>query len=233
MTKTVVVVAAHPDDEALGCGGTIAHMAKDGWAVHVLLLADGEGARRPSGGADATNLVAARNEAADAAGRIMGCASMTTLALPDNRLDQLDMLDLVKVIEEFVNRHRPQTVFTHHGGDVNIDHRVVHEAVIAACRPQPGHPVRDLLFFEVPSSTEWRPGGSLHPFVPNWFVDVSSTIEVKMQALNAYQREMREFPHPRSLRAARALAEWRGTTVGVTAAEAFMLGRRILIQDVA
>lgn len=231
MTLTAAVVAAHPDDEVLGCGGTIASMAKDGWAVHVLLLADGEGARGNSDSAVPKNLVAARRKAADVAGGIMGCASMTTLALPDNRLDQLEMLDVVKIIEEFVKRHRPQTVFTHHSGDVNVDHRMVHEAVVAACRPQPGHPVRDLLFFEIPSSTEWRPAGSLHPFVPNWYVDISSTLRIKMRALKAYHSEMRKFPHPRSIRAARALAEWRGATVGMTAAEAFVLGRRILTKE--
>jgi LmbE family N-acetylglucosaminyl deacetylase len=119
-------------------------------------------------------------------------------------------------------------VLTHHAGDVNIDHRVVHDAVIAACRPQPGYSVKELLFFEVPSSTEWRPPGSAEPFNPNWFFDITSTLATKMEALRAYEAELRAFPHPRSLKAVEALALWRGATAGVEAAEAFVLGRKIV-----
>jgi LmbE family N-acetylglucosaminyl deacetylase len=114
---------------------------------------------------------------------------------------------------------------THHAGDVNIDHQRVHQAVVTACRPQPGHPVRTLLFFEVPSSTEWQPPGSAPAFTPNWFVDISSTLDCKLNALDAYAEELRVWPHPRSLQAVEALARWRGATVGVEAAEAFILGR--------
>lgn len=224
--SSVLVVAAHPDDEVLGCGGTLARMAREGHAVHVLLMADGETSR---GAGDATRAqVAVRNSAADAACRILGCASVETLQLPDNRLDGEVLLDVVKKVEAAVARHSPATVFTHHSGDVNVDHRVVHDAVLAACRPQPGHCVRDLLFFEVPSSTEWRPPASLAPFAPDWFVDITTTLDLKMKALEAYAAELRAFPHPRSREGVEALARWRGVTVGVAAAEAFMLGRRIV-----
>ena len=229
MSDTVVVIAAHADDEVLGCGGTIARAAREGRPVHVLLLADGESARGPgSGQAPDPGKVAARHTAASAAGRILGCASVESLALPDNRLDGMELLDVVKHIEGFIERHQPVTVLTHHAGDVNVDHRIVHDAVLAACRPQPGHPVKELLFFEVPSSTEWRTPGSSQPFHPNWFVDISSTLAVKLDALNVYEAELRPFPHPRSLKAVTALAQWRGATAGVDAAEAFVLGRKIL-----
>jgi LmbE family N-acetylglucosaminyl deacetylase len=134
----------------------------------------------------------------------------------------------VKHIEGFVERYRPSLLLTHHCGDVNIDHRVVHDAVISACRPQPGYPVKELLFFEVPSSTEWRPAGSANAFCPNYFVDISMTLPKKLEALNAYAPELRPFPHPRSLKAVTALAHWRGATVGVEAAEAFILGRKLV-----
>ncbi|MDK9713636.1 MAG: PIG-L family deacetylase [Sulfuritalea sp.] len=225
----VLVVAAHPDDEVLGCGGTIACLADAGRVVHVLLLADGESSRAAADGSGlAPSSVAVRNAAAEQACRILGCASVETLALPDNRLDELVLLDVVKQVEARIARHAPTTVLTHHGGDVNIDHRVAHEAVIVACRPTPGHAVRELLFFEVPSSTEWRPPASGNSFMPNYFVDVSAVLDRKIAALNAYASELRPFPHPRSLTAVEALARWRGATAGVSAAEAFMLGRKIV-----
>ena len=225
----VLVVAAHPDDEILGCGGTLARIARSGGSVHVVLMADGETSRfgTPGPGTRAT-AIAVRSAAATEACGLLGCASVDTLSLPDNRLDGLELLDVVKSIEAFVDRYRPDTVFTHHGGDVNVDHTVVHEAVLAVCRPQPGHPVKRLFHFEVPSSTEWRPPGSAPLFHPNWFVDISSTLDVKLAALRRYERELRSFPHPRSLEAVEALARWRGATAGVTAAEAFVLGRAVI-----
>lgn len=225
----ILIIAAHPDDEVLGCGGTIARLTGEGHFVHVLLMADGEGSRESGKGQHGNDsLVSARNTAAETACKIMGCVSVDNLMLPDNRLDGLELLDVVKKIEAFVNQYKPSTVFTHHAGDVNVDHRIAHEAVLAACRPQPGHSVQEMLFFEVPSSTEWSPPGSAAPFLPNYFVDISSALKTKVKALEAYANEMREFPHPRSLRAIEALARWRGATVGVEAAEAFMLGRKLV-----
>jgi N-acetylglucosamine malate deacetylase 1 len=227
--ETVLVVAAHPDDEVLGCGGTLARMASEGRAVHILLMADGETSRvSDSGQTIDPGRLAARNAAAEKACKILGCTSVEMLALPDNRLDGLELLDVVKHIEAFVQRYQPMTVVTHHSGDVNIDHRVVHDAVITACRPQPGHPVKELLFFEVPSSTEWRPPSSANMFNANWFVDVSQTLQLKLQALQVYQDELRPFPHPRSIKAVEALAKWRGATVGAEAAEGFVLGRKLI-----
>lgn len=226
---SVAIIAAHPDDEVLGCGGTAARLASEGHAVHILLLADGEGARTgKSAAAEIRERVSARAAAAHSAGRILGCASVELLSYADNRMDGEQLLDVVQAVEGFMGRHRPGLVLTHHAGDVNIDHRVVHEAVVVACRPQPGHSVRELLFFEVPSSTEWRPPAPAVAFSPNWFVDISATLERKVEALSAYASEMRDFPHPRSLPAVRALAQWRGASAGFAAAEAFVLGRKLL-----
>ena len=225
--RSVLIVAAHPDDEVLGCGGTAARFAAEGHAVHILLLADGESARRMRPGSSG-ELIAARAGAARRACEILGGASVEQLSLPDNRLDSVELLDVVKIIEAQIGRRRPHTVLTHHAGDVNIDHQIVHDAVLAACRPLPGSTVRQLLFFETPSSTEWRPPSSGPAFAPNWFVDISSTVERKVEALRAYGSEVREFPHARSIEAIRALARWRGATVGVEAAEAFILGRALI-----
>lgn len=224
----VLVVAAHPDDEVLGCGGTLARLGGAGRRVHVLLLADGESSREPGSGQMRPDLVARRQAAARSACEILECASVELRDLADNRLDAVAQLDLIKIVEECIGRFKPSTVFTHHAGDVNVDHRVVHEAVLAACRPQPGQPVKELYFFEVPSSTEWRTAGSGQSFEPNHFVDIARTLPAKMKALEAYGSELRPFPHPRSLRAIEALARWRGAAVGVEAAEAFMVGRQVV-----
>ena len=229
MRSAAVVVAAHADDEVLGCGGTIARLVADGRPVHVLLMADGESSRGDgrNSSIDPSRIIE-RNAAADSSCKVLGCSSLEVLGLPDNRLDGMELLDIIKPIESFLARHHPSLVFTHHSGDVNIDHRVIHDAVIAACRPRPGQFVKELLFFEVASSTEWRPPGSGEPFIPNWFVDISATLATKLRALECYRSELRPFPHPRSPEAVEALARWRGATSGVAAAEAFMLGRRIV-----
>jgi LmbE family N-acetylglucosaminyl deacetylase len=142
-------------------------------------------------------------------------------------MDTVALLEIVQNVEESIKKCRPDIVYTHHAGDVNIDHRQVHDAVVAACRPQPGCPVRQLLFFETPSSSEWRPPASMTAFSPNWFIDVSEYMDKKLAALSAYADELRPFPHPRSIQAVEHLARWRGATVGVAAAEAFELGWKI------
>ena len=224
MNKVVAVIAAHPDDEVLGCGGTIARMASEGSSVHILLMADGETSRQEFN----QERVKIRSASALYAGKVLGCASVKQLTLPDNKMDSMALLDVIRPIEAFINEYRPDVVFTHHSGDVNIDHRIVHDAVIAACRPQPDFFVRELFFFEVPSSTEWRPPSSGELFCPNYFFDISKTLEIKLQALSSYQDELRTFPHPRSLKAVEALATWRGATVGVNSAEAFILARKLI-----
>jgi LmbE family N-acetylglucosaminyl deacetylase len=221
--QTVLVIAAHPDDEVLGCGGTIAWHAARGDQVHVAIMAQGLFSR----GTPAEAEQAALRSACKNANAILGVASLECFDLPDNRLDSLDLLDIVQQVEALVQRHQPGVVYGHWSGDVNIDHRLLHEAVVTACRPQPGHPVHTLLFFEVASSTEWQIPHSAPAFLPNWFNDISQTLDAKLRALDAYAMEMRAWPHPRSVRAVEHLARWRGATVGVDAAEAFVLGRRL------
>lgn len=224
MTDSILVVAAHPDDEVLGCGGVIANHAAAGERVHVALMAQGLYSR----GEPAAGELAALREAARRANELLGATSLKLLDFPDNRMDTVARLQVTQAIEALIAEHRPRTVYTHWAGDVNVDHRRVHDAAITACRPQPGHPVKELLFFEVASSTEWRPPGSAQSFNPNWFVDISATLKRKLAALEAYASELRAFPHPRSLQAVDALAQWRGASVGVPAAEAFVLGRRLV-----
>lgn len=223
---SVLIVAAHPDDEVLGCGGTIARHRRAGDQVAVLIMADGITSRTADAGATA-QAIEERRRSARRANEILGVSDLTLLSYPDNRMDATALLDIVQDIEKLVARCRPGTVYTHHRGDVNIDHARVHDAVIAACRPQPGHSVRRLLFFETPSSTEWRPPDPGSIFCPNWFTDISATLPSKLEAMGAYAAELRDFPHPRSNKAVEHLARWRGASVGLAAAEAFQLGRLI------
>jgi N-acetylglucosamine malate deacetylase 1 len=227
LMRAILVVAAHPDDEVLGCGGTLARLADAGAQVHVAFLADGVSSRDGTSSADMAAELAERRAAAKRACAILGASGVSFDDFPDNRLDTVPRLQVIRSIEALIRHHRPDTVFTHHAGDVNIDHRCIHDAVIAACRPQRAHPVRTLLCFEVASSTEWQLPGSGAAFTPNWFVDISASLERKLSALEAYAAELRDWPHPRSLRGVEHLARWRGATVGVDAAEAFVLGRQL------
>lgn len=228
MPRTILVIAAHPDDEILGCGGTIAKHRQKGDTVHVVILAEGITSRKNDAAAgQVSQELGALAQAAQKANRLVGANSLVLHQFPDNRMDSLARLDVTQKVEAFVSQYKPDTVYTHHAGDVNIDHRRIHEAVVTACRPQPDHTVKTLLFFEVASSTEWQTPGSLPPFLPNWFEDISETLAVKLQALEAYETEMRDWPHARSLKALEHLARWRGATVGVQAAESFVLGRML------
>jgi len=223
MSKSVLILAAHPDDEVLGCGGTIAKMVDDGSIVNVAFFADGVFSR----GGGLTEELKIRRSAAKKACDILGVKSVFFGDFPDNSMDTVALLDIAKIVESQIAEHQPDTVFTHHAGDLNIDHRRMHEAVVTACRPQSGYSVKTLLSFEVPSSTEWQLPGSAPPFMPNWFVDISSTLGRKLSALQAYATELRDWPHPRSIQGVKHLAHWRGATVGVDAAEAFILGRQL------
>ena len=222
LNSTIVIFAAHPDDDILGCGGTIAKLIQQGSKVHVVFMADGESSREDI--VDIDNLILQRKQNAKKALKILGCDSIVFFDFPDNRLDSIELLDLVKRIEKIIDVYKPGTIFTHYAYDLNIDHQITHNAVVTACRPQPKYCVKELLFFEVPSSTEWN---LTEAFMPNYFVDISSTLSLKIEALNVYKNEMKSFPHPRSIKAIESLSYYRGASSGCEAAEAFIIGRKI------
>jgi LmbE family N-acetylglucosaminyl deacetylase len=229
MSGTVLVLAAHPDDEVLGVGGTIAWHVARGDRVHVVVAAEGATSRHVARDPlSQSGEIEALRQCARQAAAELGSHPPRFLGLPDNRCDGVDLLDIVKAIEDVIVECRPDTVYVHHAGDVNIDHRRLHDAALAACRPQPGHGVRRLLSFETVSSTEWVPSGSLPPFLPTVFVDISRYWAAKLAALRAYESEMRPWPHPRSLAGVEHLGRWRGATAGLEMAEAFMLLREIV-----
>jgi len=226
---TTLVIAAHPDDELLGCGASIAKWINAGEEVHILIMAEGATSRTVNRNIEQkSEELSLLTKSAQQAAQIIGAKSLKLSGFPDNRMDSIDLLDIVKVIESEIELLQPKTVVTHHSGDLNIDHRIVHQAVMTACRPIPNHIVRRLLTFETLSSTEWQTTSFTTPFQPNWFEDVTKTIGRKMEALEAYHSEMREWPHARSLQSIEYLARSRGASIGCKAAEAFMLLRNIV-----
>jgi LmbE family N-acetylglucosaminyl deacetylase len=228
--KPVLVIAAHPDDEILGCGATAARLVKEGREVHFAILGEGITSRHADrGDADANQLAVLHQHSRDAAAKV-GVESVFLHHFPDNRLDTVPLLEVVKVVEDLVDRVRPEVIYTHHNGDLNVDHGIVFRAVLTATRPTQGHPVSEIYAFEVPSSTEWAFQSIGSAFRPNVFVDVANTIEAKVVAMECYESEARMFPHPRSPEALRAIATRWGSVAGCRAAEAFELIRSVRLQ---
>ncbi|HLW16059.1 MAG TPA: PIG-L deacetylase family protein [Actinomycetota bacterium] len=216
----VLVVAAHPDDETLGAGGTMARHARHGDEVWACVLTDG---RAPHGAAECTL------RAAD----VLGVKKVVFLGFTDQRLDERALLDVIQPIEQLVADFQPDVVYTHFGNDVNQDHRVVFNATMVATRPGSG--VRRVLSFEAASSTEWAPPFGGNVFAPSVYVDITETLQAKIDAMRCYsdarESEVRPYPHPRSYEAIEVYAKRHGIESGLAAAEAFMLVREVVTEN--
>lgn len=223
MSKTILCIAAHPDDEALGCGGTLAKHAADGDDVHIVFLADGVGARGSKLG------LAQREAAAKKAAETLGAEQIRFLSMPDNQLDTVSLLEVVQAVEKEIAEIEPHIIYTHHAGDLNIDHKITAQAVMTACRPLPGSKLEAIYAFEVLSSTGWDQPNTANVFIPQHFVEITEQFDQKIKALECYGMEMRDFPHARSYEAVEALAVHRGSHVGVARAEAFMTLRSLWV----
>ncbi len=229
--KRILMVAAHPDDEILGAGGTMAKHADQGDIVHVVICATGAASRYTStnsGDAQVSSEIDELRKCANAAAKALGTQAPIFLDFPDNQLDSITLLELVHKIEPIVNKINPHIVYTHNGGDLNVDHEMVHRATITSTRPLPGSNIEAIYTFETLSSTEWSSAQQQFPFVPNRFVDISMHFEKKMAALKCYDAEMRPFPHPRSYEAVEALAKLRGAVSGMEKAESFSVFRQVI-----
>lgn len=215
----VLVVAAHPDDELLGVGGTVgSHIAK-GDFVKVAVMCEGVSSRY-----SADRDCEIRKQANDAA-RILGVTDLVLGELPDQRLDTLPLTDVAKKIEQLIAESHPEVIYVHFGGDINRDHRILAEAVLVAARPYSAPSVKEILMFETPSSTEWASPTLTAPFQPTVFVDVSEFLEKKIAAFSSYSAEVRAYPHPRSPEALADRARYWGSVINRRAAEAFVLVR--------
>lgn len=221
----MLIVAAHPDDEVLGCGGTIARLAIEKNEVFIAILGEGITSRFIERNEADIKLIQALHDRSSQVAGFLGAKDLFLYSLPDNRFDTVPLLDIVRKIEGLIDKVKPSVIYTHFAGDLNIDHVITHRAVLTATRPIEGHPVKEIYAFEVPSSTEWAFGQYNGAFNPNVFVDISETLELKIKAMELYESESQHFPHPRSTEALKASAHYRGSAVGFEAAEAFELIR--------
>ncbi len=228
MSKKILVVAAHPDDEVLGCGGTVAKLSKEGYECYTLILGEGKTSRgNLSDDTSFKSELAILSKEITKANEALGVKKVFTAQFPDNRFDSVSLLDIVKEVERIKGKVQPDIIFTHHVGDLNVDHQVTAKAVITATRPMKGETVRDIYAFEVPSSTEWNSFAKETVFVPNIFFNITDTVDTKLKSMDMYKSELREYPHPRSLQHIKELARTNGTKVGLDYSENFSLIRSI------
>ena len=227
--KRILVVAAHPDDDILGCGATISKAIQEGCACRIIFLAEGTSARYDLGEFDSKKVsdeIEHRTEYCKNALNVIGCTEYKFYNLPCGRLDCQPLIDIGKIIEKEIKSFHPDTIFTHSNVDTNNDHRTVFQAVLQATRPGALNRVSRLYSFEVLTSTEWR---FVEAFSPNYFVSITKEqLETKINALNEYKSEIKDYPYPRSSQGLTALASIRGMQAGTEYAEAFVLFREIV-----
>lgn len=221
-----LIIAAHPDDELLGCGAHAFQLITQGWSGKSIILGEGMTSRNENG-TSALGLTQLKEDGT----RANQCIGITDIAfydLPDNQFDSIPLLKIVRIIEAEIANYKPDIIFTHYGQDLNLDHRLTFQAVMTSCRPQPNMNIPDIYSFYIPSSTDWVDGNVLAQFMPNAYVDVFTGLDKKLEALAHYTSEMREYPHSRSLESIRNIAKYYGNRVGLSFAEPFILVRKIV-----
>ncbi len=225
--EKILVIAAHPDDEVLGMGGTIAKYTTRGDEVALLVVTDGSTSQYRNSPRLQEILIEKKTETINSAA-ILGVKHIFYGELPDMKLDVTPHIDINRVIENAISDFQPSIVFTHFNGDVNKDHRMVYESTLVACRPVSEQCVKRLFLYSVPSSTEWNVQTATNVFLPNWYEDISGEFaEKKYKAMECYKTEMRDYPHPRSIQYLRTADTAEGNRVGLLAAESFIMLRSI------
>lgn len=220
-----LIVAAHPDDEIMGCGGSVSLISTKN-DVYTLILGEGVTSRDISNDEKNKRLYLLKEQSIKA-NKLIGVKDTLLKNYPDNKFDTVSLLDIVKTIEKQIEKIKPEGIFTHHSGDLNIDHQITHRAVLTAARPIGENIVKKILTFETLSSTEWNFQNQRNIFIPNYYIDITETLDKKVDALKCYKDELRSYPHPRSLEGIKILAQKRGLEVGLKFAEAFCLIRKV------
>lgn len=223
MSKKILIVAAHPDDEVLGCFATVGKLIKQGYEAYTLILSKGKTSR---GETKKEELDILQDEM-QKANALIGVKKVYSADFPDNEFDSVPLLKIVKEIEKIKDEIKPEIVFTHHAADMNIDHQITHKAVLTATRPMENESVKTIYAMEIPSSTEWNSFDKESIFVPNTFFEVAETIDLKVEAMGRYKSELRNSSHPRSLEHIKNLAKVNGTKVGLKYSENFVLIRKV------
>lgn len=228
--KNILVIVAHPDDEIIGAGATMHRLINSyNCRIRAVILGEGITSRSDERNPDLwkSELDIHRSNIKSAQ-ELIGYESVSIYDFPDNRFDTVPLLDLVKTIEKEKSEFEPEIIFTHHGGDVNIDHQRTFEAVITACRPMSHESVETIITFETMSGTEWRASSDPRHFIPNMFIEISNeSLSAKIKAMESYEFEKREYPHPRSPQGLRVRAEMWGIANGKNLAEAFQIIRKM------
>ena len=222
-SKNILIVVAHSDDETIGCGGTICKHVEDGHKVFAMSFTDGVSSRPVK----SKNIKKDRHLSAKKASNFLGFKWIKNLNLPDNQLDRVPLLKIIKEIEKIKNKIKPSIVYTHNFSDLNIDHKIIAEATLTAFRPTPDSKLLELRTFEVPSATDYSQLKNRKNFIPNLFVDVSKFWKKKMNALKIYKSEIKKKPHSRSYDGITNLAKIRGNQSGLKFAEGFEIIRKI------
>ena len=225
-----MIVVAHPDDELLGQGATMNRLISEfNVTTHVVILGEGITSRSDIHDRDKwANEIMQHRQNILSAQAVIGYHSVSINDFADNRFDTVALLDIIKVIEKEKDTFNPDVIFTHHGGDVNIDHQRTFEAVVTACRPMQHERVKMIIAFETPSGTEWRAASDPRHFIPNFFVTVTEEqINAKIKGMELYDFEKRVYPHPRSPEALSIQAKRWGISIGTDYAEAFCIIRLI------
>jgi len=221
-----MVIVAHPDDELLGLGGTINKLkTNNDCKIHVVILGEGITSRDDTRDLGKREMELKKHQSnIISAKKTLGYDSLSTYNFPDNRFDTVPLLDIIKVIENEKRQFDPEIVFTHHGGDLNIDHQITFQAVLTSCRPMQNEKVKSIISFETPSATEWQSSNHPMQFIPNLFIEINQThLDKKIEAMECYEFEKRCFPHPRSPEALLNRAIYWGVRVGLNYAEPFQL----------
>ena len=223
LKKRILIIVAHSDDESFGCGGLIKKLSLNKNKISAISFTNGIGSRSNYN----VNEIKKRQKSSTEASKVLGFKWLAQYQYPDNQLDKISLLEIIKKIEKHKKQIKPHIVLTHNFSDLNIDHRKIAEATLTAFRPEPREKLEQLITFEVPSATDFRILKNTKNFLPNYFVNIEKFLKFKIKAIKCYKQELKKYPHSRSINGIKNLNKIRGNQSGLKYAEAFEIIRKI------